>query len=107
MSRSRNDEAWEKIFARWDALEQIRENGVFRVSADQIREYREPRLMAKFDHRVNLPDAMIFLSSCDKALPGHLIALARLNVPALVIPGGAQYKALLQPGWEAKGSSWH
>ena len=56
MSRSRNDEAWEKIFARWDALEQIRENGVFRVSADQIREYREPRLMAKFDHHVNLPE---------------------------------------------------
>ena len=29
--------------------------GRFLISADQIREYREPRLMAKFDHRVNLP----------------------------------------------------
>ena len=26
------------------------------ISADQIREYREPRLMTKFDHRINLPD---------------------------------------------------
>ncbi len=44
--------------------------------------------MAEIHARVNLPDAMIFLSSCDKALPGHLIALARLNLPSLVIPGG-------------------
>ena len=38
--------------------------------------------------KANVPDGVIFVSSCDKALPGHLIAAARLNLPSLVIPGG-------------------
>ncbi|MEG0593065.1 MAG: dihydroxy-acid dehydratase [Coprobacillus sp.] len=33
-------------------------------------------------------DGCLFLSSCDKALPAHLMAIARLNVPSIVIPGG-------------------
>jgi len=33
-------------------------------------------------------DGAMFLSSCDKALPGHLLAAARLNLPTIVIPGG-------------------
>jgi len=33
-------------------------------------------------------DGAVFLSSCDKALPAHLKAIARLNVPAIMIPGG-------------------
>lgn len=33
-------------------------------------------------------DGCIFLSSCDKALPAHLKAIARLNAPSILIPGG-------------------
>lgn len=33
-------------------------------------------------------DGCVFLSSCDKALPAHLMSIARLNVPSIVIPGG-------------------
>lgn len=33
-------------------------------------------------------DGCLFLSSCDKALPAHLMAIARLNVPSILIPGG-------------------
>ncbi len=33
-------------------------------------------------------DGCIFLSSCDKAVPAHLKAIARLNAPAIMIPGG-------------------
>lgn len=33
-------------------------------------------------------DGAVFLSSCDKALPAHLKAIARLNTPSLIIPGG-------------------
>lgn len=33
-------------------------------------------------------DGCVFLSSCDKALPAHLMAIARLNAPAIIIPGG-------------------
>ncbi len=36
-------------------MEEIQRQGQFVISAGQIKEYREPRLMTKFDHRVNLP----------------------------------------------------
>ena len=33
-------------------------------------------------------DAGIFITSCDKSVPAHLMAIARLNMPALLLPGG-------------------
>ena len=33
-------------------------------------------------------DGMILSSSCDKSIPAHLKAIARLNIPAIFIPGG-------------------
>ena len=33
-------------------------------------------------------DAGIFISSCDKSVPAHLMAIARLNIPSVFIPGG-------------------
>ncbi len=33
-------------------------------------------------------DGGVYLSSCDKGLPGNLMGLARVNVPSLVVPGG-------------------
>jgi len=37
-----------------------------------------------------LLDGMICLSSCDKTLPGHLIAAARLDIPTVILPCGYQ-----------------
>ncbi len=34
-------------------------------------------------------DAVVFISSCDKAVPAHLMAAARLDLPAVHVPGGA------------------
>jgi dihydroxy-acid dehydratase len=34
-------------------------------------------------------DGIIAISSCDKSIPAHLMALSRLNVPGLHIPGGS------------------
>lgn len=50
-----NDVAWEQLFAKYDIARIIEADGRFRITADQIREFREPRLMAKFDHAINLP----------------------------------------------------
>lgn len=50
-----NDIAWERLFSKYDILNQITANGQFQISATQIKEFREPRLMAKFDHTINLP----------------------------------------------------
>ena len=33
-------------------------------------------------------DGGVFIASCDKGLPGCLMGLARLNIPAVVVPGG-------------------
>ena len=33
-------------------------------------------------------DAMVLLPSCDKIIPGMLMAAARLDIPAIVVPGG-------------------
>lgn len=51
-----NDEAWEKLFEKYDILNKINNDGAFKISALQIKEFREPRLMAKFDHMINLPE---------------------------------------------------
>jgi hypothetical protein len=53
--KSLNDVAWEQLFSKYDILNQVESNGRFGISATQIKEFREPRLMAKFDHTINLP----------------------------------------------------
>lgn len=47
--------SWELLFDKYDILEHVHQNGSFTITASQIKEFREPRLMAKFDHKVNLP----------------------------------------------------
>ena len=47
---------WKCLFDRYDILNRIIEDGTFQISAKQIKEYYEPRLMAKFDHSSDLPD---------------------------------------------------
>ena len=59
MSRSQptaNDKAWEILFERHKILEEVEKNGFFEIASGQINQERESRLMAKFDHSVNLPD---------------------------------------------------
>src|SRR5690625_3622257 len=53
-----NDKAWEKIFNKYDILEKVGEFDFYEIQAADIREFREPRLMAKFDHKNNLPQIM-------------------------------------------------
>ena len=52
---TKNDIAWEKLFNEHKILSQMDWAGSFKISAEQIRKYREPRLMTKFDHKINLP----------------------------------------------------
>lgn len=51
-----NDGAWEKLFDKYQILDAVNRDGRFQISAAQIKEFREPRLMTKFDHRINLPE---------------------------------------------------
>lgn len=38
--------------------------------------------------RAHNVDGIVFLGSCDKILPGMLLAAARLDLPAIIVPGG-------------------
>lgn len=62
-----NDTAWESLFDKYHILAEIEQNGQFIISANQIKEFREPRLMTKFDHKINLPN--IFTSNNLSILP--------------------------------------
>ena len=46
---------WEDIFNDFNVLEEVEKTGFFKITADQIRVYKEPRLMAKFDFSRQLP----------------------------------------------------
>ena len=57
MSRcSTNKEAWQLLFDRYHILDEVRKNGYFKITAKEINEYREARLMTKFDNSANLPE---------------------------------------------------
>ena len=49
------DDKWKLLFDRYDIEKKVSESGPFYITADQIREYKEPRLMTKFDTRESLP----------------------------------------------------
>ncbi len=55
MIKTKNDKAWEKLFEKQKILDEINKKGYFDIESSVIKEYREPRLMTKFDHKVNLP----------------------------------------------------
>ena len=39
-------------------------------------------------------DGMVLSSSCDKSIPAHLKAMARVDIPAVFVPGGAMRPVL-------------
>ena len=59
MSKPRNDLAWEKIFDKYKILGEILKNGYVKISATKINEFREARLMTKFDHKSQLPKLFV------------------------------------------------
>lgn len=38
-------------------------------------------------------DALVLISSCDKSLPAHLMAAARIDIPTILVPGGSMRPA--------------
>lgn len=52
-----NEEAWNALFAKYHIHDAIVKDGFYQISSDAIKEFREPRLMTKFDFRSQLPSA--------------------------------------------------
>ena len=55
MSDSKNDIAWNKLFEKHKILEKINANDSYQIKASEIKEFRESRLMTKFDYKSQLP----------------------------------------------------
>ena len=58
MSERKNlsaDEAWKELFEKYDIIKRVAEDNVFHIKATQIKEFREPRLMSKWDSSEQLP----------------------------------------------------
>lgn len=49
--------------------------------------------MVEIHQKANRFDGMAVISSCDKSIPAHLMAMARLNIPAIHINGGVMTSA--------------
>lgn len=58
MAEITNQEAWTILFEQYDIVRRVERDGHYIITAADIREHREPRLMTKFDYRVHRP--MIF-----------------------------------------------
>ncbi|MBI2847203.1 MAG: dihydroxy-acid dehydratase [Chloroflexi bacterium] len=50
-------------------------------------------------------DGLVVISSSDKAVPGHLIALARLGLPSIIVPGGTMEAGPASPSIPHPGMS--
>jgi dihydroxy-acid dehydratase len=46
--------------------------------------------------RIHNFEALVLISSCDKNVPGHLLAAARLDLPAIIVPGGPMLSGRFQ-----------
>ena len=55
MSKSKNDDAWEKIFDKYKIINILEKSDSFLISSNDINNFRQARLMTKFDHRSQLP----------------------------------------------------
>jgi len=59
MSKSKNDIAWELLFDKCNILDNVVTNGHAEISASEINNFREARLMTKFDHKSQLPELFV------------------------------------------------
>lgn len=55
MNNLNSNEAWIKIIEKYDIINQIKNHGYFRILSKQIKEFKEPRLMSKWDSSESLP----------------------------------------------------
>ena len=51
-------EAWKKLFEKYDIPNKVDNDGFFHIKASQIKEFKEPRLMAKWDSSESLPGVL-------------------------------------------------
>lgn len=51
-------DAWQSLIEKYNIVEEVEKNGLFHIKASQIKEFKEPRLMAKWDCTDALPNVL-------------------------------------------------
>lgn len=59
--------AWNNLFDKYNIIDNVKEKGKYYITANEIKQFKEPRLMAKWDSSENLP--AIFKSNKINILP--------------------------------------
>lgn len=57
MAKINVEDAWEKLFDECKIVDEVEKNGFYKIKANKINEYKEARLMAKFDQSSALPSS--------------------------------------------------
>lgn len=52
------EEAWSNLLINYNIVHEVDKNGIFHITASQINEYKEARLMAKWDSSETLPNVL-------------------------------------------------
>ncbi len=52
------NEAWNLLLDKYNIVETVEKSGFFHIKASEIKEFKEPRLMSKWDSSETLPDAL-------------------------------------------------
>jgi len=90
---TKNDKAWLCLIDKYDILNKVSEESHFIIKSKEINQLRESRLMAKFDHSINLP--IIFKKNNLSILPisrgSYIIAKMNTYHPLKISDENIQY----------------
>ena len=53
-----SNQAWQALIKKYNILEKIKNNGHFIIKSSDIKKFREPRLMAKWDSSDSIPKVL-------------------------------------------------
>ena len=52
------EEAWNILLNKYNIVQEVEQNGIFYITSSQINDYKEARLMAKWDTSESLPPSL-------------------------------------------------
>lgn len=80
MAETKLDEAWKKILAKHPIEEKIRQGGLYEIQAKDIKAFREPRLMTKFDTSKSVASPLKELGLDVLPVSRHSYVLGKFNL---------------------------
>lgn len=96
---TKNDVAWMKVFTALPVASQMKKDGYYDVSADDLKKYggREARLMTKVDFRENLPSVMKDDGLAILAISNGVYRIAKFDPFMPITPMPASKGVYVQP----------